>query len=474
MVATLALVTVLLLPVPRDETRAAVPTTEQVESSRRLVDAMYKDELAATAKPAQAALGRKMLARSREPDTEAALRFVLLSLARGKAAEADDETTAFAAIDDLVRTYALDLAAEKVTFVQSRASKASAPESLAAGVEFLLADVPACLAREDLATATRLLDGARATAALATDPALAQRVAPARARCDLMAAKNDEFVAAQSKLKEVPADPHANQVVGYRFAVLEGRWDAGLPLLVQGDVPDLAGAAALELKSKSDAASRVAVADRWYDAAGKQPSVQQTALRAHAAALDRRWFPELKDPERQRVATRLAEIDPPPSTPKTTLKFDPAEWRLFRRPNGEWKPFPVDGSICSSKGAVFAVKNPGDPGGHAKLVYLPRALDGDFTLWLRYRGQIHVVSIGDDHWKERIVYIEPMPCDRTEWRSLVMRRTREGLTTWIDGEPGSLHYYNADDFLAGNLCVELKNGQEIELKDFALRGGLSR
>lgn len=474
MVAKLALVMLLLMAAARDETRATVPTSQEEEAARRLVEAMYRDELAVAAKPAQAALGRKLLARSREPGTETALRFVLLSLARDKAAAADDDTTAFAAVDDLVRSYALDLAAEKVTFVQSRASRTSAPESLAGDVDFLLADVPTCLAREELETAARLIEGAQVTASFAGDPALVQRVTQARARCDLMKTGSDEFAAAQVKLKEAPADPHANFVVGFRSAVLEERWEAGLPLLVQGDQPELARAAALELKSKSDAASRVAVAERWYDLAGKQLSVLQAALRAHAAALYRRSFHELKDPERQHVAKRLAEIDPPPPTPKSTIKFDPAEWRLYRRVTGDWKPYPVDGSICSSKGAVFTVKNPGDPGGHAKLVFLPRAIDGDFTLWIKYRGQIHVVSIGDDHWKERIVYIEPMPCDRSEWRSLVMRRTHEGLTTWIDGEPGSLHYFNADDFLSGNLCVELKNGQEIELKDFALRGGLPR
>jgi hypothetical protein len=191
MVAPLVLATSLSLMLAitaRDETRAAIPTTEQVEAARRLVDALYKDELAASAKPAQAALGRKMLGRSREAGTEATLRFVLLTLARDKAAAGDDETTAFAAIDDLVRTWELDLAAEKVTFVQAHASRASAPESLANGVEFLLRDLGACFAHEDLSAASRLIGGAQVVASFANDPALAARVAQARARCDVMTA----------------------------------------------------------------------------------------------------------------------------------------------------------------------------------------------------------------------------------------------------------------------------------------------
>jgi hypothetical protein len=110
----------------------------------------------------------------------------------------------------------------------------------------------------------------------------------------------------------------------------------------------------------------------------------------------------------------------------------------------------------------------------AKLAYMLRTFDGDFTLWLKYRGQLHTISLGDTGWKDRVIYLDKVPVERSAWKGLVLRRTNEGLVAWIDGAPAKVILYNADESLAGWICVELSNGQEIDLRDFAYRGGTQR
>ncbi len=106
---------------------------------------------------------------------------------------------------------------------------------------------------------------------------------------------------------------------------------------------------------------------------------------------------------------------------------------------------------------------------------MPSLFEGDFVLWIKFRGPLHTISIGEPVvLKDRIIYLDRLPSDRTEWKSLVMRRTRDGLTVWINGEPGVVVLYNTDEFLASLFSVELSNGQEVSLRDFAFRGGLLR
>jgi len=453
--------------------RIPVPTAEQLAQSRRLLDAIYKDEMSAPTRSAQVELARKLLERSRAPDTDVPTRFVLLTLARDTATAADDEPTAFVAIEETTRTFQVDEAATKVDFIAPRLAKVASSERLWRYADFLLRGLPRLFEVDEPATAERLIAAAEGVAQKANDPDLTVRVSQARVRFAQLQADRDAYAAARAMLGQKPADPGANFVAGYHLAVLLGKWDAGLKLLVLGDRPEFAAAAALELKAPADAPTRVQLADRWSEVAAKQPPFMQAAVRMHAASWYRRaWF-DLKDADAVRVAKRLAEIDPPPAQPKSTLKFDPADWRLYRRPTADWQPFPLDASICRSKGEVLSVRNPGDPQGHAKLAYMPRLFDGDFTLWCKYRGQIHLISFGE-FGPNSILYFDKVPCERSSWTSFVMRRTSDGIVAWIDGLPAKVTFYNCDDFLPGQFLVELSNGQEIDLRDFAFRGGTPR
>ena len=470
LLVAMSVVSTTTAPANVDDRRAPVPTPEQVAEAQRLVTAIYKDEIGAPTRSRQMELGRKLLQRSREERTDAAMKFALLGLARDTAGAAGDEATAFAAIDELTRDFDVDAATARIEFLQPRVAKTGAAETLGRYVEFLLRDLPARFEADDLATADRLIGYAQVVATKAADPEATLLVSQSRLQSAQLQADRDAYGAANVTLGRDSSDPHANFVAGFHLGVLLRRWDRGLKLLVLGDNPEFAGAAGLELKAPSTCDARVQVADRWFDVAARQPPFAQLAIRAHSAVWYRRACFDSKEPDRARVLKRLAEIDPPPP-PKATLKLDPADWRLYRRTDGKWQSNSVDGESCRSKGAVFSVRNPGDPNGFAKLAFMPSTFGGDFTIWLKYRGQLRAVSLGDTLWQEHVVYVDRLHCDRTTWRSLVFRRTREGVTAWIDGAPELVKLWDSDEFITGLLCVELNNGQEVDLRDLSIRGG---
>ena len=471
----LAIVSLLSKAAAPQDARAQVPTADAIANVRRLVNAMYQEELRGPSRTKQIELERKLLDHSRQPDIDVATKYVLLEMARDTAIAVDDDGTALAAIEELSRSFQIDAAGAKIEFVDARAAATNDPDRLARFVASLLRDVPTAFVAEDLATADRLIAEAQAVLKRSADPDATALVTRARDRSAQLDANRDAFASARATLATNPSDARANGVVGFHLCLLLEQWERGLPVLVLGDSPELSAAAALELKPAPDAETRLKIADRWYEVASRLPPIPQTAARLHAATWYRRVFHEVKGTERRRVAKRLAEIDPPPALPKSTLKIDPADWRLYRRITGDWQPHLVDGTVCTSKGTVFTVKNPGDTGGQAKLIFVSRLFDGDFVLWIKYRGPLHTISIGEPVvLKDRIIYLDRLSTDRTDWKSLVMRRTRDGLTVWIDGEPDSVVLHNTDEFLASFFSVELSNGQEISLRDFAFRGGLLR
>ena len=451
-----------------DDRRAPVPTPEQVAEAQRLIAAIYKDEIGAPTRSRQMELGRKLLQRSREERTDAAMRFALLGLARDTAGAAGDEATAFAAIDELTRDFDVDAATAKIEFLQPRVAKTAAAEILGRYVDFLLSDLPARFEADDPATADRLIGYAQGVATKAADPEVTLLVSQFRVQLAQLHADRDAYGAANMTLSKDSSDSHANFVAGFHLCVLLRLWDRSRSSC-WATIPTRRRSR-LELKAPSTCDARLQVADRWCDVAARQPPFAQLAIRARGGLVSAR----LLRPEGARSGPRpkrLAEIDPPPPPPKATLKLDPADWRLFRRTDDKWQPNSVDGDVCRSSRHGLLRPNPGDQNGFAKLAFMPSTFDGDFTIWLKYRGQLRAISLGDTLWQEHVIYVDRLHCDRTTWRSLVFRRTREGVTAWIDGVPELVKLWDSDEFVAGFFCVELNNGQEVDLRDLSIRGG---
>jgi len=74
----LAIVSLLSKAAAPQDARAQVPTADAIANVRRLVNAMYQEELRGPSRTKQIELERKLLDHSRQPDIDVATKYVLL------------------------------------------------------------------------------------------------------------------------------------------------------------------------------------------------------------------------------------------------------------------------------------------------------------------------------------------------------------------------------------------------------------
>jgi hypothetical protein len=183
------------------------------------------------------------------------------------------------------------------------------PESAAtaaANVESALELSRELTREDDFATAARVC-GAMQPAA-ARDAGL--RAQLQQRQRELVAAREaaEHFARDVARLKNRPDDPSANFAVGRYSCLVKGDWDGGLPMLAKGSNPAFKALAERELAHASGSDEVSAVADGWWDAAGKEPdAASRTALTAHAVALYERAVGEAVGLRKVQMEKRIAE-----------------------------------------------------------------------------------------------------------------------------------------------------------------------
>src|SRR5258706_1724260 len=104
MALALLVTMVVLAARARADDRMPAPDAAAIAKARQLVDTIYRDEIAAAkTRPAQLALAKTLLERSRKPGTEVATCYVLLSLSDDTARSAGDVEGALDAAGGLAR-----------------------------------------------------------------------------------------------------------------------------------------------------------------------------------------------------------------------------------------------------------------------------------------------------------------------------------------------------------------------------------
>jgi len=157
--------------------------------------------------------------------------------------------------------------------------------------------------RYDLAAG--LLALASDTVAEAKDKDPAQRVQARAVEIQQLAGVYANVKEALGVLARDPTDAGANLVVGKYQCFGKGDWKTGLPMLQKGDDPELKDLATLECSGKTDAATRLALADGWWEQAevAEEPAKRRMVLRAC------QWYVGTtleQGPEKDRAEQRLA------------------------------------------------------------------------------------------------------------------------------------------------------------------------
>ncbi|HEY4261822.1 MAG TPA: hypothetical protein VGM98_16745, partial [Schlesneria sp.] len=116
------------------------------------------------------------------------------------------------------------------------------------------------------------------------------------------------FQKATATLQKMPDDPEANWTVGRWQAVVENNWTVALPLLAKGSNAQWKALSELEMRTSSDNAAQIAVADGWWDLAQNDTSDAKVNLSKHAGDWYSRALPGTTALQKLRIEKRLSEI----------------------------------------------------------------------------------------------------------------------------------------------------------------------
>lgn len=265
--------------------RRAVPAGAEQAKSRKLFKDVFAAELADRSPAARRALATKLLGKAGEMGDAPSDQFVLLVGAAQAGREGSDLPLSLRAADQLAARYEVDPLPFKSDVALKTPLKADAPDRTVANARACLELVAQFAAAEDYATANRLLVSARPAAN--TDGELAAQAQAWARHLDLLRSAADRAAPALAKLKSAPDDPAANLAVGRFLCFAKGDWGGGLPRLAKGSDPALMATAAADLAAPTDPAARADLADQWWDAAAKEPSLAVKRWERQRAAL---WY----------------------------------------------------------------------------------------------------------------------------------------------------------------------------------------
>lgn len=292
--------------------RQPLPSAADLEKANRLIDQVYKDDLAAVAKvPDQRrAVAQKFLQTAIDTKTDPAGQYALLTRAMDVAADAGEVDTVIQCSAEVDRSFDTGPVVPADLDVYARAQKnARGVEAQRPLARHLMTVARLAVLSDRLDAAGRAIDLAVASAGRANDPVLL-RSASARAK-DVreIEAAHAQAASALAAVDKGGANPAQNSAAGRYRCLYQGDWAAGLPLLAAGGDPALKDLAAKDSAGPADAAVRLAVGDAWWDAAETLADLPRNLAIVRA----RHWYalaaPTLTGLPKAKAAMRMKETE---------------------------------------------------------------------------------------------------------------------------------------------------------------------
>ena len=269
--------------VPEKDTRLPPPPPAALGDTEKQIKDIYRDEYQKRAATDRVELARKLLKLAQETKNDPLTFYVALREARDLAAAGGDLETAFAAVDVLAWTFAVDAAELKSGVVPVAARSVATPDAAekAFGAVLDLLEHLAGDAQYD--PAMKLIAPLEDLARRANNADLAKT---AQTRAKEVRAEQAEWNKAKphfDKLKANPDDADAALAAGKYLVTAKGDWERALPLLAKCSQSALKDAAAKDLALPEEAAARADVGDAWWALAEKESGPFKGAVQKHAA-----------------------------------------------------------------------------------------------------------------------------------------------------------------------------------------------
>lgn len=340
------------------------PEGEMLAQAKETVANRYKaDEAAAKTPLLKAALAQQLIQEAQRVDNDPALRYALLDKAWRLAADSGGAQAAFAAIDELDRSFNVDALALKLEALkaasQSPPSLPSKQEQLSSAQELIETAADEDRYVEAKRAASLALQAARALKDLDAKELLSARLAELERQDRAYAAGK----AALEKLRAAPDDAEAHLAAGKYFCFVKGDWDEGIKHLAAGSDEALKSLALSESAHPSGVSEERAVGDAWWEQSKKEKSNLKAAFAERAGHWYRRALPYCSGAEKLTLEQRIQEIEGQTSAGKVQFLAELPERSVVVPKN--W----------FSKGTNVLTRNPirigGEPSPHALLLHPP-------------------------------------------------------------------------------------------------------
>lgn len=323
--------------------KTPAPDKAAQDKALKLVLEVFQEDLQNAREPAaRVKLAAELLQQGRETKDDLALRFVLLREARDLAAEGGDAALAFSAIEEIGKTFVVDVLGSKAAVLAMAAEGATTKEAGKAILDLTLPLIAEALDVDSYDAAKQLGQVAEAAARKAKSPSL---VLDAQKRNEEIRAAEKGFAKQQSyldRIKAKPDDAAAHLELGKYYGLTKRHWDKALPHLIRGDDAALKALAERDLAGPKDAVAQVALADGWWELAGKEKPAQ-LALQTRAAFWYDKAIGQLTGLNRTKAQKRLDIV---------AERLSGTALPVANVPLGEIKKF--EGHIEEVKGVAFS------------------------------------------------------------------------------------------------------------------------
>ncbi|MCE9529763.1 MAG: SUMF1/EgtB/PvdO family nonheme iron enzyme, partial [Planctomycetes bacterium] len=289
--------------------RVAVPKAADQESARKLLLELFRADSDQAKKPEEkAALAEKMLQVGNDTHDDAAGQYMLFQLAKEIAMAVSNAEVALKAVDAQGTYFELDVPDAKLATVAAIEKTLKFNKDRLTLLPILEAFVDELVQAnhyEFAKKATALtLDVARKT----NDPNVIKQASLKLKDIEIREKLFGEVQAARKVLTTKPDDPAANTTVGRFLCLIEGDWDAGLPLLAKCGDANLKEAAIKELAGPQESAQQMEAADAWWNVAEKESGTLQQMLQQRATAWYELAMPGLSGLGKLKVSGRLEKL----------------------------------------------------------------------------------------------------------------------------------------------------------------------
>ena len=329
-----------------------VPDDSALQAAREQIRQAFADELSQDHTPQEARLlAEKLIAQAAQPDTQPAARYVLQETAIDVASQGGAVDAASTALRALDAAFLSDLVRLKAGAAQQLARAAKKASEHKAAVELLEVVIEECLADDRFDLALPLMEAAVDAARKSKDSSAIARSQDQSREIKSLNARYKPIQAALDVLAGGADNPQASETVGKHLCLVKGKWDRGLPYLVQGKASDLRAVAQRDIQNPTLAETQAEIGNDWMNTATQLDRKMrlQALLRAEywyrLAVVQQSGLRKLSLETRlQALAKEVGELAELPSGAVLVMTFEPSTLKR--------KGFVVDASQHGYVGAV--------------------------------------------------------------------------------------------------------------------------